>query len=72
MNKFQGFLGIIFIAACIGIGFIYEDASFSFKAFVFLALLIPFLVLFAVSSFFELKEKVVELENRVFDLENKA
>lgn len=72
MNRFQGFLGFVFIAACIGIGFIFQDDPFSFKVFVFLALLIPFWAAFSISSFYNLKEKVAELEARVFDLENKS
>ena len=71
MTNFQKFLAIAWIVVSFGGGLIFEKETWLFKIFLFLATSIPFLLLFSMSAIHEMGKKISELENRIYDLENR-
>lgn len=71
MTKFQRFLAVGWLVVAFGCGFVFEKESIAFKIFVFVITSTPFLLLFFMSVIHEMGKKVSELENRIFDLENR-
>ncbi len=71
MTNFQRLLAVIWLIISFGCGLVFEKETWVFKTLLFLATSIPFLLLFAMSSIHEMGKKISELENRIYDLENK-
>ena len=71
MTNFQRFLALTWLAIAFGCGFIFEKESILFKTILAVTTSIPFLLLWALSAIHELGKKVKELENRIYDLENR-
>lgn len=71
MTKFQRFLAIVWLVVAFGCGFVFEKESIAFKLLVFVITSMPFLLLFSMSVIHEISKKVSELENRIFELENR-
>jgi hypothetical protein len=71
MTKFQRFLAIAWLVVAFSCGFIFEKESMLFKILIGLITSIPFLLLFSMSVIHEMGKKISELENRIYDLENR-
>ncbi len=71
MTKFQRFLAISWLVVAFSCGFIFEKESMLFKILIGLITSIPFLLLFSMSVIHEMGKKISELENRIYDLENR-
>jgi hypothetical protein len=71
MTNFQRVLAVAWLIVSFGGGLVFENETLLFKIFLFLATLIPFLLLFSMSAIHEMGKKISELENRICDLENK-
>jgi hypothetical protein len=71
MTNFQRVLAVAWLIVSFGGGFVFEKETLLFKIFLFLATLIPFSLLFSMSVMHEMSKKISELENRIYDLENR-